>query len=233
VVGRCVRRQVTEAIHKGVPVVAYQAGGIPLQVIASTKLGQHLPAFPPDPTRLACRRLTWPWQIRHGETGFLVPVGDTAAVADHLFKLLTDKVRGGDDFWLWPGGACGKGGGEESFIIVCLSARLFRSLNRSIVLSWCTRAAPVEQALSVRACWFVVVQELLCRMQRAGRCNTGEEYFTAFNAVNWFYIFLNVSPRPEGMGGGSLTFTGQPATWFPLVRVFHITGGCPWWTVVG
>eukprot|EP00624_Nannochloropsis_granulata_P006562 evm.model.NODE_49373_length_27502_cov_28.034180.1 len=48
--------KVTEAIAKGVPVVAYAAGGIP-------------------------------FQIRHGENGFLVPVGDTNAVAEHLYNL--------------------------------------------------------------------------------------------------------------------------------------------------
>jgi len=51
--------KVTEAIAKGVPVVAYAAGGIP-------------------------------FQIRHGENGFLVPVRDTDAVAEHLYNLCTD-----------------------------------------------------------------------------------------------------------------------------------------------
>lgn len=51
--------KVTEALHIGVPVVAYQAGGIPLQI-------------EPD------------------QDGFLVPIGDTAGVADRLYKLVTD-----------------------------------------------------------------------------------------------------------------------------------------------
>lgn len=33
------------------------------------------------------------WQIRHGETGYLVDVGETMTVAKHLFNLCTDKVR--------------------------------------------------------------------------------------------------------------------------------------------
>lgn len=53
--------KITEAISKGVPVVAYQAGGIP-------------------------------FQIRHGENGYLVPVGDTEAVATYLFDLCVDKL---------------------------------------------------------------------------------------------------------------------------------------------
>ncbi len=53
--------KVTEAISKGVPVVAYSAGGIP-------------------------------FQIRHGETGYLATVGDTDAVADHLHALCTDAA---------------------------------------------------------------------------------------------------------------------------------------------
>jgi glycosyltransferase involved in cell wall biosynthesis len=32
-----------------------------------------------------------PQQIKDGENGFVVPVGDTAAVADHLYNLLTDQ----------------------------------------------------------------------------------------------------------------------------------------------
>ncbi|CAG8535192.1 25914_t:CDS:10 [Dentiscutata erythropus] len=51
--------KVTEALAKGVPVVAFKAGGIPLQ-------------------------------IKHGETGFLVDIGDTAQVANHLFALFTN-----------------------------------------------------------------------------------------------------------------------------------------------
>jgi len=51
--------KVTEAIAKGVPVVAYAAGGIP-------------------------------FQIRHGENGYLVPVGDTDAVAAHLYDICTE-----------------------------------------------------------------------------------------------------------------------------------------------
>lgn len=52
--------KVSEAIHKGKPIIATRAGGIPLQV-------------------------------RDGETGFLVDVGDTDAVAQHLWDLLTDR----------------------------------------------------------------------------------------------------------------------------------------------
>lgn len=51
--------KVSEAIHKGKPVVATRAGGIPLQV-------------------------------QHAKNGFLVDVGDTDAVAAHLFDLFTD-----------------------------------------------------------------------------------------------------------------------------------------------
>lgn len=51
--------KVSEAIHKGKPVIATRAGGIPLQ-------------------------------IENGKNGFLVDVGDTDAVAQHLFKLWTD-----------------------------------------------------------------------------------------------------------------------------------------------
>jgi len=51
--------KVSEALHKGKPIVATRAGGIPLQV-------------------------------QHGKNGFLVPVGDTAAVANHLYDLWTD-----------------------------------------------------------------------------------------------------------------------------------------------
>ncbi|CAG8698414.1 14080_t:CDS:2, partial [Dentiscutata heterogama] len=51
--------KVTEALAKGVPVVAFKAGGIPLQ-------------------------------IKHGETGFLVDICDTAQVANHLFALFTN-----------------------------------------------------------------------------------------------------------------------------------------------
>nr|CAG8517405.1 4395_t:CDS:2 [Entrophospora candida] len=52
--------KVTEALAKGVPVVAFKAGGIPLQ-------------------------------IRHGETGFLVDIGDTSQVADYLYQLFNDS----------------------------------------------------------------------------------------------------------------------------------------------
>ncbi len=55
--------KVSEAIHKGRPVIATRAGGIPLQVI-------------------------------HKGNGFLVDVGDTDAVANHLFDLCTD-----DNLW--------------------------------------------------------------------------------------------------------------------------------------
>lgn len=51
--------KVSEAIHKGKPVIASRAGGIPLQV-------------------------------EHEKNGFLVDIGDTDAVADHLFELWTD-----------------------------------------------------------------------------------------------------------------------------------------------
>lgn len=53
--------KVSEAIHKGVPVIATRAGGIPLQ-------------------------------IENGKNGFLVDVGDTNAVARHLFDLWTDEA---------------------------------------------------------------------------------------------------------------------------------------------
>lgn len=53
--------KVSEAIHKGVPVIATRAGGIPLQV-------------------------------EHTKNGFLVNVGDTDAVAQHLFDLWTDEA---------------------------------------------------------------------------------------------------------------------------------------------
>lgn len=52
--------KVSEAIHKGKPVIATRAGGIPLQV-------------------------------DHGKNGFLVNVGDTDAVARHLFELWTNR----------------------------------------------------------------------------------------------------------------------------------------------
>jgi glycosyltransferase involved in cell wall biosynthesis len=55
--------KVSEAIHKGRPVIATRAGGIPLQVIDKGN-------------------------------GFLVDVGDTDAVAQHLFDLCTD-----DELW--------------------------------------------------------------------------------------------------------------------------------------
>lgn len=51
--------KVSEAIHKGTPIIATRAGGIPLQV-------------------------------ENGKNGFLVDVGDTDAVAQHLFDLWTD-----------------------------------------------------------------------------------------------------------------------------------------------
>lgn len=53
--------KVSEAIHKGIPVIATRAGGIPLQV-------ENL------------------------KNGFLVDVGDTDAVARHLYDLWTDKA---------------------------------------------------------------------------------------------------------------------------------------------
>lgn len=52
--------KVSEAIHKGKPVIATMAGGIPLQV-------------------------------QDQKNGFLVDVGDTDAVAQHLFDLWTDQ----------------------------------------------------------------------------------------------------------------------------------------------
>ncbi|KFY90166.1 hypothetical protein V500_05252, partial [Pseudogymnoascus sp. VKM F-4518 (FW-2643)] len=52
--------KVSEALHKGIPVIATLSGGIPLQ-------------------------------IQHGKNGFLVDVGDTHAVAEHLFQLWTDQ----------------------------------------------------------------------------------------------------------------------------------------------
>lgn len=51
--------KVSEAIHKGKPVIATRAGGIPLQV-------------------------------QDGKNGFLVNVGDTDAVANHLYELYTN-----------------------------------------------------------------------------------------------------------------------------------------------
>lgn len=53
--------KVSEAIHKGKPVIATRAGGIPLQV-------------------------------ENDKNGFLVDVGDTDAVAQHLFDLWTDEA---------------------------------------------------------------------------------------------------------------------------------------------
>lgn len=53
--------KVSEALHKGIPVIATNAGGIPLQ-------------------------------IRNGKSGFLVKVGDTDAVAEHIVNLWTDKA---------------------------------------------------------------------------------------------------------------------------------------------
>ncbi|KAI9255297.1 hypothetical protein BY458DRAFT_558633 [Sporodiniella umbellata] len=52
--------KVTEALDKGVPVVAYRAGGIPLQ-------------------------------IKDGEDGFLIPIGEVESVAEKLFELFTDS----------------------------------------------------------------------------------------------------------------------------------------------
>lgn len=52
--------KVSEARHKGKPVIATRAGGIPLQV-------------------------------DHGRNGFLVDVGDTEAVARHLYDLWTNR----------------------------------------------------------------------------------------------------------------------------------------------
>jgi alpha,alpha-trehalose phosphorylase (configuration-retaining) len=51
--------KVSEAIHKGKPIIASRAGGIPLQ-------------------------------IQDQKNGFLVEVGDTDAVAQHLYDLCTD-----------------------------------------------------------------------------------------------------------------------------------------------
>ncbi|KAJ5105822.1 hypothetical protein NUU61_003169 [Penicillium alfredii] len=53
--------KVSEAIHKGKPVIATRAGGIPLQV-------------------------------ENSKNGFLVDVGDTDAVAQHLYELWTDTA---------------------------------------------------------------------------------------------------------------------------------------------
>ncbi|KAI9354358.1 hypothetical protein DFJ73DRAFT_827522 [Zopfochytrium polystomum] len=54
--------KVTEALVKGVPVVVYGTGGIPLQV-------------------------------RHGETGFIAPTGDTNKVAVYLEELISDPEK--------------------------------------------------------------------------------------------------------------------------------------------
>lgn len=54
--------KVTEALMKGKPVIAYNTGGIPLQ-------------------------------IQDGVTGYLVEVGNTMQVAQHLYDLLTDKSK--------------------------------------------------------------------------------------------------------------------------------------------
>jgi glycosyltransferase involved in cell wall biosynthesis len=51
--------KVTEALHKGVPVIAYKAGGIPLQ-------------------------------IKDGQDGFLIPIGDYQAVADTLYRFFKE-----------------------------------------------------------------------------------------------------------------------------------------------
>jgi alpha,alpha-trehalose phosphorylase (configuration-retaining) len=53
--------KVSEALHKGIPVIATDAGGIPLQ-------------------------------IQDGKSGFIVEVGDTTAVANHIVNLWTDKA---------------------------------------------------------------------------------------------------------------------------------------------
>lgn len=53
--------KVSEALHKGIPVIATNAGGIPLQ-------------------------------IRDGKSGFLVDVGDTTTVANHIVDLWTDNA---------------------------------------------------------------------------------------------------------------------------------------------
>ena len=53
--------KVSEALHKGIPVIATNAGGIPLQ-------------------------------IQDKKSGFLVEVGDTTAVANHIVDLWTDKA---------------------------------------------------------------------------------------------------------------------------------------------
>lgn len=53
--------KVSEALHLGIPVIATNAGGIPLQV-------------------------------QDGKSGFLVDVGDTTAVANHIVDLWTDKA---------------------------------------------------------------------------------------------------------------------------------------------
>jgi alpha,alpha-trehalose phosphorylase (configuration-retaining) len=53
--------KVSEALHKGIPVIATNAGGIPLQV-------------------------------QDGKSGFLVEVGDTTSVANHIVDLWTDKA---------------------------------------------------------------------------------------------------------------------------------------------
>ncbi|KAK9238229.1 hypothetical protein V1525DRAFT_401903 [Lipomyces kononenkoae] len=54
--------KVSEAIHKGKPVIAYRAGGIALQ-------------------------------IQNGRNGYLCKVGDTQAVADHMYNLLMDADK--------------------------------------------------------------------------------------------------------------------------------------------
>ena len=53
--------KVSEALHKGIPVIATNAGGIPLQ-------------------------------IQDKKSGFLVEVGDTDAVANHIVELWTNKA---------------------------------------------------------------------------------------------------------------------------------------------
>lgn len=69
--------KVSEALHKGKPVVATRAGGIPLQV-------------------------------RDGETGYLVEVGDAQAVADRTLRLITD-----DKLWRQMSNAAANGVSDE------------------------------------------------------------------------------------------------------------------------
>ena len=73
--------KVTEALHKGIPVVAYHAGGIPLQ-------------------------------IKSGDDGFLVKIGDVQGVADKLYDLVTD-----DDLHSKMGAAAKVNVTEEFFTV--------------------------------------------------------------------------------------------------------------------